>query len=100
MINKKIFVVTGGAGFIGSYITKYLLELGHTVKVLDDFSNGHLKNLEKIHDDIEIINDSILQKEKLEKIITKTDGIFHQAALISVLDAEKQKDNYFKVNVT
>jgi UDP-glucose 4-epimerase len=86
MKNKKIkngkFLITGGAGFIGSHLAEKLVEEKAKVVVLDDFSNGRLENLEKVKDKIKIIKADVSWSfEKIKKILRdyKFDGIFHLA---------------------
>ena len=75
----KKCVVTGGAGFIGSHLTKRLLELGIKVTVIDDFSEGKRKNLPVKTPNLKIIKASIL--DDVGKYIKGADVIFHLAAL-------------------
>jgi len=92
------FIVTGGAGFIGSHISKFLLNLNHEVIVIDDLRRGSKKNLEEIYADIDFQEINILDFEEMKKISKNIDGIFHQAALGSVPQSFKQPEEYFKVN--
>ncbi|MGI0077984.1 MAG: NAD-dependent epimerase/dehydratase family protein, partial [Nitrosopumilaceae archaeon] len=78
------FVVTGGAGFIGSYIVKYLVENDYQVIVVDNLFRGNLHNLSGYEDGIDFHNLDILNFEELRKLVKDSDGIFHQAALTSV----------------
>jgi UDP-glucose 4-epimerase len=73
-------LVTGGAGFIGSNIAKELVKSGKEVVVLDDLYLGSADNLEQIRDDIEFIEGSVLNKEKVEEAVQGCDVVFHQAA--------------------
>ena len=93
------FVVTGGAGFIGSYLVKYLVECGHTVSVIDNFFRGKNENLDEVKNKITIFDTDILNFEEIKNIVKDSDGIFHQAALTSVSESYTHKDKYFKVNV-
>ena len=93
------YIVTGGAGFIGSHIVEYLVDRGDSVVVLDNFYTGKKSNLEKVIDKIEIINVNIKDSEKLKNIIKDVDGIFHQAALASVQESFLKKNEYLDVNV-
>ena len=97
-MKNKTFVVTGGTGFIGSHLVNYLVSKGHHVKVIDKSPNFKLRNL-KNKDSIEVHKTDILQKEKLKKLFKNTDGIFHQAALISVIESKDKPEKYYKVNV-
>src|SRR5947208_3589153 len=83
---KNTILITGGAGFIGSNLCEYFLELGHKVVCLDNFSTGHHHNLKDFVDnpnfklikgDIRNINDCILA-------VKDVDYVLHQAALGSV----------------
>jgi len=93
------FVITGGAGFIGSHIAKHLVEKNHNVIVVDNLSRGRLENLSKIKEQIEFKKMDILDFDSLKKVIFNSDGIFHQAALTSVPESFIQKEKYHNVNV-
>ena len=93
------FVITGGAGFIGSHIAKHLVEKNHDVVVVDNLSRGRLENLSKIKEQIEFKKMDILDFDSLKNVISNSDGIFHQAALTSVPESFLQKEKYYNVNV-
>ena len=93
------YVVTGGAGFIGSHITKKLVERGDTVTVIDNMNTGKEKNLESVMDKINFIKGDILDMDLLEGMTKDIDGVFHQAALASVQDSFDEPDKYYNVNV-
>ena len=93
------YVVTGGAGFIGSHITKKLVERGDIVTVIDNMNTGKEKNLESVIDKINFVKGDILDTELLEGITKDVDGVFHQAALASVQDSFDEPDKYHNVNV-
>ena len=93
------YVVTGGAGFIGSHLTKKLVERGDIVTVIDNMNTGKEKNLEPIRDKINFVKADILDVELLEDTIKNADGVFHQAALASVQDSFNEPDKYHNVNV-
>ena len=92
-------LVTGGAGFIGSHITEYLVQRGDDVTVLDNLNTGRKENLAKINDKINFVNGDIRDSQLLEKLVSDTDSVFHEAALASVQDSFNMKDEYFDVNV-
>jgi UDP-glucose 4-epimerase len=73
-------LVTGGAGFIGSNIVELLVEEGVEVVVLDDLYLGEEDNLSEVRDQIEFIEGSVLDKEKVEEAVEGCDVVFHQAA--------------------
>ena len=86
-ISKKSFLITGGAGFIGSNLAQYLLDFGaKKVRILDDLSNGYLKNLEPYKNDsrLEFIEGDITNKKTCDDAVIGMDHISHQAALGSV----------------
>ena len=93
------YLVTGGAGFIGSHISKALVERGDSVIVIDNLITGKEKNLESIRDKIKFFKDDILNFELLKEICKNVDGVFHQAALASVQDSYNKPDEYNNVNV-
>ena len=93
------YVVTGGAGFIGSHITKKLVERGDAVTVIDNMNTGKEENLELVRDKINFVKGDILDAALLEDVTKDTDGVFHQAALASVQDSFDEPDKYHNVNV-
>jgi UDP-glucose 4-epimerase len=93
------FVVTGGAGFIGSHIVKLLIQKKYDVTVIDNLHTGNKKNLQSVIDKIDFYEIDIREYEKISKIIQKTDGIFHQAALTSVPESFEIPEEYHDVNV-
>ena len=93
------YIVTGGAGFIGSNIVKKLVSKGNNVTVIDNLYTGKESNLETVKDKIIFLKDSILNIDLLEKEMKNIDGVFHQAALASVQDSFSKPDEYHNVNV-
>ena len=93
------YLVTGGAGFIGSNIVKKLASRGDNVTVIDNLNTGKEENLTSVRDKIDFINDSILNTELLQQQTQNIDGVFHQAALASVQDSFSKPDEYNDVNV-
>ncbi len=78
------YLVTGGAGFIGSNLVEALLAQGHRVRVLDNFSTGRKENLAAFQDRIEVITGSLTQLDTCQKAVEGTDYVLHQGALPSV----------------
>ena len=81
MSAKEMVVVTGGAGFIGSHLTKGLLEQGYHVRVLDNLSLG---KREWVEPQAEFIEGDILDQALLKKVFQGTAGVFHLAAMSKV----------------
>lgn len=78
------YLVTGGAGFIGSHMVEALLSAGHTVRVVDNFVTGKRKNLAHVADRIDLREFSITDRECLAEAMRGVDYVFHLAALASV----------------
>ena len=93
------YIVTGGAGFIGSNIVKKLVSRGDNVTVIDNLNTGKEENLASVKDKIVFLKDTILNINLLEKHTEEIDGIFHQAALASVQDSFSKPEEYNDVNV-
>lgn len=80
----RTFLVTGGAGFIGSHIAEALVRRGDAVRVLDNLSTGFRSNLEHLGDRVEFVEGDLLDYRLLEEMVDGVDCVFHQAALASV----------------
>jgi nucleoside-diphosphate-sugar epimerase len=80
------YLVTGGAGFVGSHITDALVARGDTVLVLDDLSTGRLENIELALESgsVELAEGSILDNELVEECVAATDACLHLAAAVGV----------------
>ncbi len=80
------FLVTGGAGFIGSHLVDRLVADGHLVRVLDNFSTGRAGNLApaRASGAVSIVEGDIRDATALDKAMADVDGVFHEAALVSV----------------
>lgn len=78
------YLITGGAGFIGSNLVRALLKQGHAVRVLDNFSSGKEDNLADIIDDIELVEGDIRDYWVVSAAVKGIDCVSHQAALPSV----------------
>ena len=93
------FVVTGGAGFVGSHLVKLLVKKGHEITVIDNLHSGKLENLKEVKDKIKFLKLDIQDFNAMEENLREIDGVFHQAALTVVPDSFKIPDKYHSVNV-
>jgi len=86
----KTFLITGGAGFIGSHLSKYLLERGHTVFALDNLSTGTMDNITDIRSNpafqnrFHFVRDDIMNEMVLDRITSQVDIVVHLAAAVGV----------------
>jgi UDP-glucose 4-epimerase len=78
------YLVTGGAGFIGSHIAEALVRRGGKVRVLDNFATGKLENLVTVADEIELISGDVRDEAAVGRAVAGCEAVFHQAALASV----------------
>jgi len=93
------YLVTGGAGFIGCNLTRFILDQGHDVVVLDDCSTGKRENIEEIIDRIEFIEGDIRDRATMDKAIAGCAAIFHEAARPSVPRSVEDPVTCHDVNV-
>ncbi len=93
------YVVTGGAGFIGSHTVEELVRRGETVVVLDDLSSGKEENLAEIRSKISFIKGSVTDLEAVRKAMQSADYVLHLAARTSVPRSVKDPLETNKVNV-
>ena len=94
-------LVTGGAGFIGSNLTAALLQRGHFVRILDDFSTGKRENLifDKDYPSSEVIEGDIRDFSTCQKAVKGIEYVFHQAALPSVQRSIEDPETSNAINV-
>lgn len=83
-MQKRLYLVTGGAGFIGSHICERLVKEGYRVRVLDNFSNGREENLSSFRDQIELIRGDVRDPKTVIEAMRDVYVVFHEAALGSV----------------
>ncbi len=95
----KKYLVTGGAGFIGSHIVRALLEQGDFVRVLDNFSTGKRENLAQIdHPHFEILEGDIRNQETVARAVEGIEIVFHEAAFVSVPQSMEDPLPCFEIN--
>ncbi len=93
------YLVTGGAGFIGSHIVEALVKAKHFVRVLDNFSSGRKENLGNTADRIELIKGDIRSQAACIRATRNIDFVLHQAALRSVPKSMENPRDYNEVNI-
>jgi UDP-N-acetylglucosamine/UDP-N-acetyl-alpha-D-glucosaminouronate 4-epimerase len=99
-MTKRIYLVTGGAGFIGSHICERLLKEGQSVRVLDNFFSGKESNLESIGGDVDLIRGDIRDARTVAEAVKGVDIVFHEAALGSVPRSVADPLTTHEVNIT
>ena len=96
------YLVTGGAGFIGSHLVDRLLKDGHSVTVIDNFSTGRLENLAHQQDNknLTIIKEDISDFEKIIPHFKNIEAVFHIAGLADIVPSIVNPANYYRANVS
>ena len=96
-----ISLVTGGCGFIGSHMVDRLLEEGHKVRVIDNWSTGRPENLlhQKGNPNLEVYHMDISNKEEIETVFQNVDYVFHFAALADIVPSIQRPEDYYSSNV-
>lgn len=101
------YLVTGGAGFIGSHIVTGLLERGDRARVFDDLSSGKLENLSHLEvgplgsdAPVEFVQGDIATSDQLQAAVSGCQGVFHEAAQVSVPRSIEVPERSYAVNVT
>jgi nucleoside-diphosphate-sugar epimerase len=99
------YLVTGGAGFIGSHIVESLLEQGQAVRVLDNFSTGKRENLEELTrrfggNRLDILEGDLRDASRVGEAVRGVNVIFHEAAFVSVPQSMDEPQNCFDVNIS
>jgi UDP-glucose 4-epimerase len=78
------YLVTGGAGFIGSHLVETLLDDGHEVTVLDNFATGTPENLRPIRENVRLVHGSVLDALLVDELVEASDTVVHLAAAVGV----------------
>lgn len=100
MMTKRTYLVTGGAGFIGSHIAERLVGEGHAVRVLDNFSSGREANLESFRSGVELVRGDIRDVQLVNEATKGVEVVFHEAALGSVPRSVADPVTTHEVNIT
>lgn len=104
----KRWLVTGGVGFIGSHLSRALVDRGDTVRIVDDFSDApypaalkreNAAALLREHPDVEIVTGCITDRKLATRLVAETDGVMHLAGLAGVRPSFADPARYAKVNV-
>ncbi len=93
------YLITGGAGFIGSNLAHALVERKESVRILDDFSSGRPKNLDGIRDRVEVVRGDLRDPDAVARAVRGVEVVFHQAALNSNPRSIKEPGPTNAVNV-
>jgi UDP-glucose 4-epimerase len=96
----RMYLVTGGAGFIGSHVAEALVRRGEKVRIFDDFSSGKRENLAGFAAGIEIVEGDLRDMAAVQRAVRGVTGVFHQAALRSVPRSVDNPTATNDVNVT
>jgi UDP-glucose 4-epimerase len=93
------YLVTGGAGFIGSHLIESLINRADQVVVLDNLSTGRSENLSKVADQITVHNGSILDQQLVDKLVADCDYVIHLAAALGVFNIVNKPLESLKTNL-
>jgi len=92
------YLVTGGAGFIGSHLVEALVERGERVRVLDDFSTGRRDNLRAVSGEIEVVEGDVAAPDVASRAVAGCDYVFHLAAISTVQGSLEDPQGTHRVN--
>ncbi len=94
-------LITGGAGFIGSHLADWLLEMDEEVYAIDDLSTGSLKNVEHLQDNprFHLVVDTVLNEAVMNELVFKCDQIYHMAAVVGVKQIMNRPVETLETNV-
>lgn len=101
VISNSRFLITGGAGFIGSHLADKLIESGGSVIILDDLSTGSLANIEhlKSNPNLKVVQGSILESSLVTEIVSECDYVYHLGAAVGVANIMQNPLESFKINI-
>ena len=97
-----IYVITGGAGFIGSHLADLLIKLNHEVIVIDNLSIGRINNISHLLEkkNFTFLELDIVNLESIESVFENVDWVFHLAALADIVPSIEKPEAYYLSNCT
>ncbi|NJL33264.1 MAG: NAD-dependent epimerase/dehydratase family protein [Chloroflexaceae bacterium] len=93
-------LVTGGAGFVGSHLVRWLVEQGHRVRVLDNFSMGRRSSLQPVGAAVELVEGDIRNSSTVQQAVAGCELVLHLAAMVSVVQSMEQPLEAQAINAT
>ncbi len=93
------YLITGGAGFIGSHLTEKLISRNDSVVILDNMSTGSSKNLKTFQGKVDLEVGSILDRKIVDQLVEKSDFVIHLAAALGVLNIVNKPLDSLKTNL-
>ena len=94
------YLITGGAGFIGSHLAQTLAAQGAQVRILDNFSTGRRENLQTVESQVEILEGDIRDIALVQRTMQGVDYVLHQAARVSVVESLEDPQTTHAVNLS
>ena len=93
------YLITGGAGFIGSHLTEKLISRNDAVVILDNMSTGSSRNIVTFQGKVDLVSGSILDRKVVDKLVEKSDFVIHLAAALGVLNIVNKPLDSLKTNL-
>jgi UDP-glucose 4-epimerase len=93
------YLITGGAGFIGSHLTETLINRGDQVVILDNFFTSSISNLNQVKNKVNVIEGNILDQSLVHKLVSESDYIVHLAAALGVFNIVNKPLDSLKTNL-
>jgi len=93
------YLITGGAGFIGSHLTEALIARGDQVVILDNFFTSSMDNLNQVKDKVNVVEGNILDQRLVSKMVSESDYIVHLAAALGVFNIVNKPLESLKTNL-
>jgi UDP-glucose 4-epimerase len=93
------YLITGGAGFIGSHLTEALVTRGDKVVILDNFFTSSIANLTQVKEKIDLVEGNILDQSLVDRLVSESDYIVHLAAALGVFNIVNKPLESLKTNL-
>jgi UDP-glucose 4-epimerase len=93
------YLITGGAGFIGSHLCESLISRGEQIVILDNLSTSSLNNISRFHQEVKVVVNNILNRSLVDELVAESDYVVHLAAALGVLNIVKKPMDSLKTNL-